>query len=124
MKVWAYVALAALIIGAGGTIYKLIGNAAITKIELATANATIDQLQKDAVSVKELEKQNEDLQLRIDHAKTIYAQVKDPSGCFRTPVPDVAAVELWNLYRSFTGEAGYETLRKGKTEISLSANNR
>ncbi len=118
MKFYLIGALILALLGAVGLIYKMGGSAAKNKIELATANATIEKLREDAVSVKELQERTTNLKKRLNHAQNLYKSIKDIGGCFRKSVPRPAAVELYNMYRSFTAEAGHEALRKGEAPLS------
>lgn len=105
MKIGLVVVLVIALISAVGVIWKYGGKYTQNKIELDRANATIEQLETDAKDVEVLEQQNVALQERIDHAENVYKSIKDPSGCFRKPIPRPAAVELWDLYERITGKA-------------------
>lgn len=118
MKPWLIGILVLSLLGAVGMIYKMGGDARQANINLAQANATIDQLKKDKKSLEELKYENIELQKKIDHANAMYAKIKDTTGCFRSPVPDAAVVELRNLYDSITGGARSGSVREGKDYIS------
>lgn len=93
-------------------VYKVGGENARLKIKADRQGSTIERLEKDSEKLKVLTTQNRELSRSIKHAETIYAQVKDPTGCFRTSIPVVAAVELRDLYDSLSGEKGSSFIRK------------
>lgn len=103
MKVYGYLAILVLVIGLGWKIFALGGeNVRLLTVE-ATHKATIEQLRKDSKSYERLQERNLKLSRRIAHATTVLSTIQDPTGCFRTPIPTLAAIELRNVYLSITG---------------------
>lgn len=117
MKIYAMLAILVLVIGLGWRIYYLGGDNARLEIKVAKSESTIEQLEKDSAKLKELTTLNRKLSRRVEHATRLYAQVQDPTGCFRAPIPDAAAIELWNLYNSITGEKRPPFIREVRSYI-------